>query len=53
LLPFIVFGLIEVANPEYEKKLWTDPIGIRLVYGAAILMLIGVFSIRKITTIKD
>jgi tight adherence protein B len=53
LLPFIVFALIEVANPDYEKKLWTDPIGIRLVYGAAALMLIGVFSIRKITTIKD
>jgi len=53
LLPFIVFALIEVANPTYESKLWTDPIGIRLVYGAATLMAIGIFSIRKITTIKD
>ena len=47
-LPFFVFGLISVVNPDYERLLWTSPIGVRLIYGALALMFLGVYTIRKI-----
>jgi tight adherence protein B len=52
LLPFIIFGLINLVNHAYEKTLWTDPLGRHIVYGGLIMMTIGVFLIRKIVNIK-
>jgi tight adherence protein B len=52
LLPFFVFGLISFVNRGYERQLWTNPIGVRLVYAALILMGLGVYTIRKIINIK-
>jgi tight adherence protein B len=51
-LPFFVFGLISVVNPDYERLLWTSAIGVRLIYGALALMLLGVYTIRRIISIK-
>jgi len=51
-LPFFVFGLISFVNPGYERQLWTNPIGVRLMYAALILMALGVFTIRKIIKLK-
>jgi tight adherence protein B len=51
-LPFFVFGLITVVNPGYERLLWTSAIGVRLIYGALALMLLGVYTIRRIISIK-
>jgi tight adherence protein B len=51
-LPFFVFGLISVVNRDYERLLWTSPIGVRLIYGALALMFLGVYAIRKIISIK-
>lgn len=51
-LPFFVFGLISVVNPDYERLLWTSAIGVRLIYGALALMLLGVYTIRRIINIK-
>jgi len=53
LLPFVVFAVIEATNPNYEKKLLTDPIGLDLVYAGMTLMAIGIFFIRKIVSVKD
>lgn len=52
LLPFIMFGLINLVNHAYEKTLWTDPLGRHIVYAGLIMMLIGVLLIRKIVNIK-
>jgi tight adherence protein B len=52
LLPFIVFLLINLVNRDYEKKLWTDPIGLHVVYAGLIMMVVGIFVIRKIVDIK-
>ncbi|HTR46365.1 MAG TPA: type II secretion system F family protein [Verrucomicrobiae bacterium] len=52
LLPFFVFGLISLANHEYERQLWANPIGVRLIYAALILMALGVYTIRKIINIR-
>lgn len=50
--PFIMFGLITMVNREYEKVLFTDPLGLRMVYGGLIMMVLGVLIIRKIIDIK-
>jgi tight adherence protein B len=52
LLPFIVFVLINFANHDYEKRLWTDPLGLRILIAGAAMMALGVFAIRKIIDIK-
>jgi tight adherence protein B len=51
-LPFFVFGLISVVNPGYERQLWTNPVGVRLIYAALTLMFLGIYTIRKIINIK-
>lgn len=50
--PFGMFALISVFNRNYEKVLFSDPMGIHMVYGALVLMLIGVLLIRKIIDVK-
>lgn len=52
LLPFFVFGLISFVNREYERQLWTNPIGVRLIYAALAMMALGIFTIRKIINIR-
>ena len=51
-LPFVMFGLISLINPQYEKALYTDPLGLHLVYAGLILMGIGILVIRKIIDIR-
>ena len=48
MLPFVIFGVLNIANHDYAKLLWTDPLGRQLIYGGLILMGIGIFVIRKI-----
>ena len=50
--PFIMFGMISAVNHTYEKTLFTDPFGLKMVYGALGLMLLGILAIRKIISIK-
>ena len=50
--PFIMFGMISAVNHTYEKALFTDPFGLKMVYGALGLMLLGILAIRKIISIK-
>jgi tight adherence protein B len=52
ILPFIVFSLMEIVNPAYEKKLWTDPLGVDLLYAGLSLMALGIFAIKRIISIK-
>ncbi|MGH9359891.1 MAG: type II secretion system F family protein [Terriglobia bacterium] len=51
-LPFAIFVLMNFFNPGYEKKLWTDPLGLRLVYVGLIMMAAGILVIQKIIDIK-
>ncbi|MCX7056999.1 MAG: type II secretion system F family protein, partial [Proteobacteria bacterium] len=43
LLPFALAGVITVVNPEFIRVLWTDPMGIKMVWSAALLMCLGIF----------
>ena len=47
-----MFGLISAVNHSYEKPLFTDPFGQKMLYGALVLMFIGILIIRKIIDVK-
>jgi tight adherence protein B len=52
LLPFLLFGALLAFNPLFLRPLYTTSIGIMLMAGAAVLMILGVLWLRKITEIK-
>ncbi len=51
-LPFCVAGVIQILNPKYLSVLFTDPTGIKLVMGALVMMVIGVFAMWRIIDIR-
>jgi len=52
LLPFAAGALIQIANPKFLSALWTDPLGMKLVYVALGMMVIGIWWMRKIIRIR-
>jgi tight adherence protein B len=50
--PFFMFALISAINHEYEKPLFSTPVGLKMVYGALGLMVLGVLVIRKVIDVK-
>jgi tight adherence protein B len=52
LLPFLIAGWLRFSNPKYLAPLLTDPIGKVLLMGAAIMMAIGIFVMKKIVSIE-
>jgi len=51
-LPFALAFLLNVVNPGYMQVLFTDPLGIRLMMGALVMMVIGVFILWRIVDIR-
>jgi tight adherence protein B len=47
-LPFCVMAFMAVVNPAYVSLLWTDPIGIKMMWCAAGLILVGMLWIRRV-----
>ena len=52
IAPFIMFGLMSIVNWKYERVLFTNPAGLRVVYMGLGMMLLGILVIRKIIDIK-
>jgi tight adherence protein B len=52
LMPFAVGALVSVVNPGSLEVLFTDPGGRKMLTVAAVLMVIGMLAIRRITTIR-
>jgi tight adherence protein B len=50
--PFLMFGLISITNHRYEETLFTDPLGLKMVYIGLGLMVVGILLIRKIIDVK-
>jgi tight adherence protein B len=51
-LPFCVGAVVQLVNPGFMAVLWTDPVGLRMVGGALLLMVTGVWWMRKIIRIR-
>ena len=52
LLPFAAALMIQLTNPSFLKILYTDPAGRKMVATAIVMMIIGVFAMRRIIKIR-
>ena len=52
LLPFGVVGVMSIANPQYISLLWTDPTGVRMLWYAAAMIVLGVVWLRSVIHIR-
>lgn len=51
-LPFLMAFYLLLVNPDYLKLLFTDPIGRTMVLSAVIMMVAGIFFMKRIVAIK-
>jgi tight adherence protein B len=52
ILPVVMFLALLLLNPVFLRPLFTSTIGIMMLVTAAVLMILGVFWLKKITEIK-
>ena len=52
VMPFLMYGLLNFINPQYEKLLFDDSIGRTIFYFGAVMWIIGIFLIKRIVSIK-
>ncbi|UTY56893.1 type II secretion system F family protein [Massilia sp. erpn] len=52
LLPLAVMLVLSLVNPAYVRVLWTDPVGVQLLWFAAGIMLVGVVWMRQMIRIR-
>jgi tight adherence protein B len=52
LLPFGIAMLLSMINPEFISKLWTDPMGIRMLQVSLALMAIGIWWMWRMVRIR-
>jgi tight adherence protein B len=51
LLPFAVSGMLMLVNPGYVQMLWLDPTGVKLLWIALAMIVVGVIWLRKVIRI--
>jgi tight adherence protein B len=52
VLPFIMFFALLTFNPTFLAPLYSTPLGLAMLSGAAILMIVGIVWMKKITEIE-
>lgn len=52
LLPFVAAGAFNIINPKLMSVLWTDPIGLKMVYTALAMITVGIFWMWRIVKIR-
>mgnify|MGYP000932411816 CR=1 FL=1 len=52
LLPFGAGLVINLVNPGFLTVLWTDPVGLKLIYGALLMMAFGIWWMTRIVKIR-
>jgi tight adherence protein B len=52
LLPMVLALVINLLNPNFMQVLWKDDVGIKMIIGVVILMITGIFWMRKIIKIR-
>ena len=52
LLPFFVIGAMSISNRAYISLLWTEPVGIKLLWSGAGMIVFGVFWLRRMIHIR-
>jgi len=52
LLPFALAALMSWVNPGFMSRLWTDPMGLQLVYVSLMLMAFGILWMWRLIQIR-
>ena len=52
LLPFVLAAFMSWVNPDFVSRLWTDPLGLQLVYVSLILMAFGILWMWRMVQIR-
>jgi tight adherence protein B len=52
VLPVLLFMALMIFNPAFLKPLYATTLGLMMLAGSAVLMIFGVFWLKKITEIK-
>jgi tight adherence protein B len=52
LLPFALMLAMSVTSPGYITLLWTDPLGVRLLWYGAAMLILGALWLRKLIHIR-
>lgn len=52
LLPFALAGVIRLIHPQFIGVLWTDPFGRKMIAGALLFMILGIFWMWRIIKIR-
>jgi tight adherence protein B len=52
ILPFALGLLLYLLNPDVVSLLWRRPMGVKMLYAASTMMLLGALIIRKIVRIR-
>jgi tight adherence protein B len=52
VLPVLLFAALLLINPQFLRPLYTTGVGIMMMAASAVLMLLGIIWLRKITEIK-
>jgi tight adherence protein B len=51
-LPFATAAMVYLVNPEFMSILWTDSAGLRLSFGAMLMMVVGAWVMSRIVKIR-
>jgi tight adherence protein B len=52
LMPIVMAFLINLINPKFMSLLWTDPMGLNLVYACVVMYVIGIFWMWRLVKIR-
>jgi tight adherence protein B len=50
-LPVVVMTLMVLVNPKYISMLWTDPVGLKVLWIACGMIVVGVIWLRRVIRI--
>jgi tight adherence protein B len=52
IMPFALAALLNVMNPSFMSRLWTDPLGITMIKYLLVMMAMGIIVLRRIVRIR-
>jgi tight adherence protein B len=52
VLPFALALVINLINPGFMKVLWTDPVGLKMIAIALMMVVVGIYAMSRIIKIR-
>jgi tight adherence protein B len=52
VLPFAIAAVLSWVNPAFIGKLWTDPLGLKLLMGSLVLVVVGVIWMQRLVSVR-